>query len=43
MKKLNSLEQLGSLIPDGFKIKEMYEKIDFEFLQKVTEAKIISN
>ena len=29
--------------PDGFKLKEMYEKIDFDFLQKVTEAKIISN
>ena len=29
--------------PDGFKLKEMYEKIDFDLLQKVTEAKIISN
>ena len=29
--------------PDGFKLKEMHEKIDFDLLQKVTEAKIISN
>ena len=29
--------------PDGFKLKEIFEKIDFDFLQKVTEAKIISN
>ena len=29
--------------PDGFKLKKMYEKIDFDLLQKVTEAKIISN
>ena len=29
--------------PDGFKLKEMCEKIDFDLLQKVTEAKIISN
>ena len=29
--------------PYGFKLKEMYEKIDFDFLQKVTEAKIICN
>ena len=28
--------------PDGFKLKEMCEKIDFDLLQKVTEAKIIS-
>ena len=29
--------------PDGFKLKEMCEKIDFDLLQKVTEAKIITN
>ena len=29
--------------PDGFKLKEMCEKIDFDLLQKLTEAKIISN
>ena len=29
--------------PDGFKLKEMFDKIDFDFLQKVTEAKIITN
>ena len=29
--------------PDGFKLKEMCEEIDFDLLQKVTEAKIISN
>ena len=29
--------------PDGFKLNEMYEKIDFDVLQKVTEAKIITN
>ena len=29
--------------PDGFKLKEMCEQIDFDLLQKVTEAKIISN
>ena len=29
--------------PDGFKLKEKYEQIDFDLLQKVTEAKIISN
>ena len=29
--------------PEGFKLKEMSEKIDFDLLQKVTEAKIISN
>ena len=29
--------------PEGFKLKEMCEQIDFEILQKVTEAKIISN
>ena len=29
--------------PDGFKLKEICEIIDFDLLQKVTEAKIISN
>ena len=29
--------------PEGFKLKEMCEQIDFDILQKVTEAKIISN
>ena len=29
--------------PEGFKLKEMCEQIDFNLLQKVTEAKIISN
>ena len=29
--------------PEGFKLKEMSEQIDFDLLQKVTEAKIISN
>ena len=29
--------------PEGFKLKEMFEKIDFDLLQKVTEAKIITN
>ena len=29
--------------PKGFKLKEMCEQIDFDLLQKVTEAKIISN
>ena len=29
--------------PEGFKLKEMSEKIDFDLLQKVTEAKIITN
>ena len=29
--------------PDGFKLKEMCEQIDFDLLQKLTEAKIISN
>ena len=29
--------------PVGFKLKEMCEQIDFDLLQKVTEAKIISN
>ena len=29
--------------PDGFKLKEMCEEIDFDLLQKVTDAKIISN
>ena len=29
--------------PEGFKLKEMCEQIDFDLLQKVTEAKIISN
>ena len=28
--------------PEGFKLKEMCEQIDFDLLQKVTEAKIIS-
>ena len=28
---------------DGFKLKEMCEQIDFDLLQKLTEAKIISN
>ena len=28
---------------EGFKLKEMCEQIDFDILQKVTEAKIISN
>ena len=31
------------VIPEGFKLKEMCEQIDFDLLQKVTEAKIISN
>ena len=31
------------LTPEGFKLKEMCEQIDFDLLQKVTEAKIISN
>ena len=29
--------------PEGFKLKEMSEKIEFDLLQKVTEAKIITN
>ena len=29
--------------PEGFKLKEMCEQIDFDLLQKITEAKIISN
>mgnify|MGYP005736205429 FL=1 len=29
--------------PEGFKLKEMCEQIDFDLLQKLTEAKIISN
>ena len=29
--------------PEGFKLKEKCEQIDFDLLQKVTEAKIISN
>ena len=29
--------------PEGFKLKEMCEQIDFDLLQKVTEAKIITN
>ena len=29
--------------PEGFKLKEMCEQINFDLLQKVTEAKIISN
>ena len=29
--------------PEGFKLKEICEQIDFDLLQKVTEAKIISN
>jgi len=29
--------------PEGFKLNEMCEQIDFNLLQKVTEAKIISN
>ena len=29
--------------PEGFKLKEKWEQIDFDLLQKVTEAKIISN
>ena len=29
--------------PDGFKLKEMCEEIAFDLLQKLTEAKIISN
>ena len=29
--------------PEGFKLKEICEQIDFDILQKVTEAKIISN
>ena len=29
--------------PEGFKLKEMCEQIDFDLLQKVTEAKIVSN
>ncbi len=29
--------------PKGFKLREMCEQIDFDLLQKVTEAKIISN
>ena len=29
--------------PDGFKLKEIFEKINFDLLQKLTEAKIISN
>ena len=31
------------ITPEGFKLKEMCEQIDFDLLQKVTEAKIISN
>ena len=30
------------ITPEGFKLKEMCEQIDFDLLQKVTEAKIIS-
>ena len=29
--------------PEGFELKEMCDQIDFDLLQKVTEAKIISN
>ena len=29
--------------PEGFKLKEMSEKIEFDLLQKLTEAKIITN
>ena len=29
--------------PEGFKLREMCEQIDFDLLKKVTEAKIISN
>ena len=29
--------------PEGFKLKEKWEQIDFDLLQKVTEAKIITN
>ncbi len=31
------------ITPEGFKLKEKWEQIDFDLLQKVTEAKIISN
>ena len=37
MKKLNSLEQLGSLIPDGFKTKKPFE-IDNSFSKQNLEA-----
>ena len=29
--------------PEGFKLKEKWEQIDFDLLQELTEAKIISN
>ena len=31
------------ITPDGFKLKEICEQINFDLLQKVTDAKIISN
>ena len=31
------------ITPDGFKLKEICKEIDFDLLQKVTDAKIISN
>ena len=37
MKKLNSLEQLGSLIPDGFKTKKPFD-IDNSFSKQNLEA-----
>ena len=37
MKKLNSLEELGSLIPDGFKTKKPFD-IDNSFSKQNLEA-----
>ena len=31
------------ITPDGFKLNEICEQIDFDLLQKVTDAKIIYN
>jgi len=31
------------ITPDGFKLNEICEQIDFDFLQKVTDAKILPN
>ena len=36
-------EEIISLVEDGFKLNEICEQIDFDFLQKVTDAKILPN
>ena len=41
--RVNSNLAILDVTPEGFKLKEMCEQIDFDLLQKVTEAKIISN